>query len=272
MVGGTGKVTRPTGPADGQSHRARVVAAIPAYNEEGSIGQVVEESLRYVDRVFVIDDGSLDKTSEIATNAGATVFRHLTNRGYGASIKACLALAIASDADILVVLDGDGQHRPSQIPHVIHPVLLGQADIVIGSRFLGDYTSMPQYRRFGIRVITWLFNVGCPVKLTDAQSGFRAYNRKAVSHLLAAKSLGMGISTETIILARHLGLRISEVPISCTYGPNSSTENPIRHGLSVAFTTALIRLNVEVLRRHRQSNTREEALPVSTTLFGKLMG
>lgn len=137
-------------------------------------------------------------------------------------------------ADVLVTLDGDGQHNPDEIPDVIAPILAGEADLVIGSRFMGRHNNVAPYRRFGIGVITFLYNVGARTRVTDGQSCFRAYNRRALETLHITEP-GFGFSVETLVQARTAGLRIREASISCVYHDESHSMNPVLHGLEVAF-------------------------------------
>lgn len=217
-----------------------VVAVIPAYNEEKFIGQTVREARKYAGEVIVVDDGSYDRTAEIACGSGAQVLKHNANRGYGDAIKTCIKAALHTRAQVAVTIDGDGQHNPGEIPAVASPVLEGRADIVIGSRFLGSKTNLPAYRRFGIKVITILYNLGSKSWISDAQSGFRAYSRKALE-ALRPLDRGMGISVELILEARDKDLKIHEVPISCLFHEHSSTINPVRHGLSVTVLVLKLR-------------------------------
>ncbi|MEE9288929.1 MAG: glycosyltransferase family 2 protein, partial [Bacteroidota bacterium] len=218
------------------SPRMKVLAAIPAFNEEKTIGSVVLGTQRYADEIIVVDDGSTDDTAWIAEQAGATVVRHKVNRGYGAAIRSCFEYARNNGAEILVILDGDGQHRPETIPKVANPVLNGNAEICIGSRFLRKRSAgkVPRYRRFGIGVLTKLTNLGTRHnhKLQDAQSGFRAYSRAAIE-TLDPHETDMGASTEILWDADKRGLRIVEVPIEIDYDVEGSTKGPLRHGLSV---------------------------------------
>jgi len=222
------------------SRHPRVVVAIPCYNTERFIREVVARSLDYADEVIVVNDGSDDRSAAVAEQAGAKVVNHPSNEGYGQAIKSCFDAGRRSKADVLVTLDGDGQHDPSEIPVVLAAVLSGEADIAIGSRFRGKHCAMPAYRRFGVRVITFLFNVGSRVRLSDSQSGFRAYGGKALE-LLRVTEKGMGASVELIVQARNKGLRMVEIPISCSYEAPSA-RNPLAHGLGVALTVVKIRL------------------------------
>ncbi len=223
------------------SDKTNIVAAIPCLNTGAYIFGLVREAGRYVTSVVVIDDGSSDGTAGLAEKAGAIVFRHPENRGYGGSIKSCFEAASRLEADVLVILDGDGQHSPGEIPRLVAPILAGQADMVIGSRFCGGKPTIPGYRRFGIRAINLLFNFGCRVRVTDSQSGFRAYSR-AVYKGLRLSEKGMSVSIETLELARRKGARVAEVPITCYYGHQNINLKAIRHGLGVAASVVRIRL------------------------------
>jgi dolichol-phosphate mannosyltransferase len=196
---------------------------------------VVLKARQHADEVVVVDDGSTDDTAEVAEAGGAVVVRHETKRGYGAAIRSCFVYARSSTADAMVILDGDGQHNAAAIPKVLEPVLSGRADIAIGSRFLnGNGHEVPRYRRFGIGVLTRLTNAGTHNgnKLSDAQSGFRAYSREAIE-VLDPRESDMGASAEIIWDADSHHLRMEEVAISVAYGKNGSTRGPVRHGLGV---------------------------------------
>lgn len=230
----------------------KIIAATPCYNTERFIGDVVSRARKYVEQVVVIDDGSHDNTAKAATAAGALVINHRANRGYGESIKSCFEAARANAADILVILDGDGQHNPENLPHVLTPILNGEADLVIGSRFLPPtqptpLTNVPRYRKFGINVITFLYNFGSKAKVSDAQSGFRAYNRKVIE-AFNLNEKGMSVSIEILIKARKKGFVIKEVPISCSYSPSRLNIRAIKHGLGVALSVVRIRFKDSLCR------------------------
>lgn len=215
--------------------KAFLVACIPAYNEERSIGSVVIRTMRHVDRVLVCDDGSADLTGEIAGGLGAIVIRHERNRGYGVSIRRLFAEALRLGAEVVVTLDGDGQHDPAEIPRLVERLAAGDADIVIGSRFIeGGRSEAPGWRRAGIRLITGLASNG--LEVTDAQSGFRAYSRRALEKLVLTEE-GMGVSTEILLKAGEMGLVVAEVPIRARSGEGPSTHNPLVHGLDVILST-----------------------------------
>lgn len=224
-----------------------VVMGIPAFNEERTIARVVLQAQKCADKVVVCDDGSSDLTSVIAERLGADVVRHERNLGYGAAIQSLFKRARELDADVLVTLDGDGQHNPAEASKVMKPVFDGQADIVVGSRFVDGLSvcAMRWYRRAGVKFITRLTNAGSSHDgVRDAQSGFRAYNRRSLNGLMMFEE-GMGVSAEILMNARKLGLKVCEIPCSCSYnnGVETSTHNPIRHGVGVV--ASIIKLVVE---------------------------
>jgi glycosyltransferase involved in cell wall biosynthesis len=210
-----------------------VLVVIPCYNEESSVGPVVLQSSVYADNVTVVDDGSDDRTAEIARQAGADVIVHRINKGKGAGVRSAFCYAKNRGADILVLIDGDGQHRPDQIPLLVEPILKGEADLVNGSRFLEKYChQMPGYRRIGLKVLTWATNATSGTRITDSQSGFRAFSRNTFDAFTFSRN-GMGVESEMIIDAAAAGLRIKEVPIDVRYDVDGSTFHPVAHGFSV---------------------------------------
>lgn len=224
----------------------RIVAVIPCYNEAHIIGGIVAKVRQYVDEVVVADDASGDATACEAGNAGAFVVKCTRRGGFGRNVMSGINVAMVRNPDIVVTLDGDGQHDPDEIPQVVGVVRGGEADMAIGSRFLGEYDA-PRYRKFGIDVITWLYNVGRIEKITDGQSCFRAYRRELLESVDIREG-GFGFSTEILIKARLMGYRIKEVPIRCIYHKDfrmNSTMNPVVQGISVALCTAKWRLRLK---------------------------
>ncbi len=209
----------------------KILAAIPCYNEERFIGSVILKVKEYVDQVIVVDDGSNDATSEIAEAAGALVERHKVNRGKGVAVNTAFNLAREMGVDALVLIDGDGQHDPAEIPLLLHPVLDGEADVVIGSRFLRPDNRIPKYRAIGQRVLTLTTNLGSDVWLTDSQSGLRAFSRRAIE-LLFFNHSGLSVESEMQFLIKENNLRVTEVPITAKY-PDRAKRNPVAHGFGV---------------------------------------
>ena len=212
------------------------LVCIPAYNEEAKIKDVVKKSLPYVDKVIVCDDGSTDNTAALAKKAGAIVISHATNLGYGAAISTLFDYCRKNNAEIMVTLDGDGQHNPDQVPDLINIILKHNVDVVIGSRSLRDDKDLPSYRRAGIKIITSTINSATDLKVTDSQSGFRAYSRVAIDLIHPTES-GMAVSTEILLKISNNGLSIAEVPITVSYIGDTSTEHPVSHGAHVIGTT-----------------------------------
>lgn len=210
---------------------SKVAVLLPAYNEEVSIASMVLLSLQYADEVIVIDDGSSDRTSEVSRLAGATVLSHTTNKGKGAALKT--GFKYAQDYDIIVTIDADGQHNPSEIPDVIKPIMEDRADIVNGSRYIaGKDTTTPTYRRVGQTVLDNATYLASGVKLTDTQSGFRAFSSKSIECFNFDPN-GFGIESDMLIEASVNKLRIVEVEITVRYDVNTTTDNPIVQGFSV---------------------------------------
>ncbi len=239
--------TIPESSGTSQISRPRIVVGIPAYNEEQFIGEVVRRARRFADEVIVIDDGSTDDTAQVAEAAGGLVIKHKARRGAGDATRSCFEAVKAKDADVLVTLDGDSQHNPDELSALVTSVLRDKADVVIGSRFINGQGNAPRHRRFGIAVITWLFNTGSRIRVSDAQSCFRAYGKRALSSLNITEH-GFGFSVELLEEARQKGFRITEVPISCIYHSASHSANPVTHGLGVALTVVRLRLR-NLLRR-----------------------
>ena len=212
------------------------IVCIPAYNEEVKIKDVVKKALPHVDKVVVCDDGSSDDTAILAKKAGAVVISHETNQGYGAAISTLFDYCRKNNAEIMVTLDGDGQHNPDQVPDLINVILKHNVDVVIGSRSLRDDKDLPSYRRAGIKIITSTINSATDLKVTDAQSGVRAYSKTAIDLIHPTES-GMSVSTEILLKISNNGLSIAEVPITVSYHGDTSTEHPVKHGSHVIGTT-----------------------------------
>ena len=215
----------------------KVTIGIPAFNEEKNIAKIIVKLKKIYDEIIVCNDGSTDLTGEIAENLGVIVINHKQNLGYGAGINSIIKKSKEIDTDILVTFDADGQHKVEDVKKVIEPIKNGDADLVIGSRFLSKTKEkIPEYRKIGINIITKVTNAGLKKKITDSQSGFRAYSKDLISKL-DISDMGMGISTEILIKTNTLGFRITEIPITILYEGKTSTQNPISHGTSVLFST-----------------------------------
>jgi len=180
--------------------------------------------------VVVVDDGSSDRTARVARLAGATVVQHRKNSGYGATVQTVLAEAKKRNPDVLVLLDADGQHNPEEMSSLVDAIFDG-SDVAVGSRKIKS-EDIPAYRKIGQKIISYFTRVLSRSTLSDTESGFRAFSRKAIN-VLEPKEQGMAISAETISEATAKGLGIAEVPISAIYTRDGSTLNPVKHGVGV---------------------------------------
>lgn len=218
-----------------------VVAVIPAYNEADTIAGVVAETARYVDEVVVVDDGSGDDTVNVARDAGAAVVEHETNQGYGAAVKTGFREADRLNADSMVLLDGDGQHDPESIPDLLAVQREEDAHIVIGSRYVdGPPDTAPAYRRVGLGVVNAALNASIRVldgdlRVADTQSGFRAFDARAIRALAADDSIhdGMGASLDVLYRADRWDFTVREVSTDVRYDGDDSTHHPLAHGIDL---------------------------------------
>jgi len=219
----------------------KVIAIIPAFNEAETIENVIKKTKPYVDSIIVIDDGSRDETAGLAKAAGAVVIIHRINQGVGRTISDGIARALKDNADIIVTLDADGQHKPTYIPTLVNPVKTNQYDLVIGSRFLNKTnvgtTSPLKYT--GNLMFSWLLRRILRLKLTDFQSGFRALGREA------AKTISLRhrhtYTHEMIVEARKAGLRMTEIPMTVEerrHGNSKVVRSVIRYVLAQSYIIA----------------------------------
>lgn len=208
------RVVKAPNPVDFCKNKVAVV--IPAYNEERFIGSVVLKTLRFPVTVIVVDDGSSDDTALIAQAAGATVVRQPQNKGKGAAINAGLRKAREANPEAIVLIDGDGQHLPEQLPQIVRPVLEGTADVVVGSRYLDKTSDVPWQRILGHRFFNLATRLASGVAVSDLQSGYRAFSPQAFNHELF-HSKGFAVEAEMQFWAHENRLRVAEVPITIRY-------------------------------------------------------
>ncbi len=209
------------------------VAVIPAHNEAATIGTVVLQTQPHVETVIVIDDGSTDKTAEIAQLAGARVCSHDQNKGKGAAIQTGFELGMTDDADTLVFLDGDGQHDPDSIPALVEPIENGESDLVIGSRTKQGIGTAPRHRKVGRGILNTITNAVNGTEVTDTQSGFRAMRAGLIEEMIF-EDTGMGIESTLLTEAVGAGAQVSEIPVQEHYPKTASpNHNPISHAVAV---------------------------------------
>ncbi|MHA1238645.1 MAG: glycosyltransferase family 2 protein [Candidatus Odinarchaeia archaeon] len=207
-----------------------IYAVIPAFNEKRHIRGVIEQTKQFVDDIIVVDDGSVDGTCEVALNAGARVVRHPRNLGKGAALRTGFVKAIKLGANIVVTLDGDGQHKPEEIPKLLRKMDIYNADIVVGSRFLGNedkLKKMPIQRIISNVLTTRILNRMFGLRITDSQSGFRAFRSSALRKLAYVDNK-FAAETEILIDAHKKGFKIRETEISVIYGEERSKIKPLQ--------------------------------------------
>lgn len=205
----------------------RLAIIIPAFNEEKTIEKVIKTLPKKLPKitkieVVIINDGSIDRTADIAHKLKTTVISHCLNRGLGAALGTGFEYARRKRFDLLVTFDADGQHNPSDIAPVIKPIVNKKADIVIGSRLL-NHEGMPWYRvigNWGLNIITLVFYW---TWTTDSQSGLRAFSQKSINYI-DIKSNKMEVSSEFFNEAQKYNLNITEIPIKSIYTKYSLTK------------------------------------------------
>ena len=206
-----------------------ILVCIPAFNEGKVIDNVIKDCLKFSDKVVVCDDGSIDNTYEVADAAGAEVIRHEKNIGKGEALRSLFKFACHSNYDTIVTIDGDGQFLPEEIPKLVKNIEENKSDIVVGYRF-NNTRDMPEYRKFGNKMLDRMTNMVEELSVRDTQSGFRAYSKKVIENI-DFKMKGFGSDAEILIDATKKGFRISEEKITVIYdtGAKTSTKNPISH-------------------------------------------
>jgi hypothetical protein len=223
--------------------RNRIGIVIPAYNEADNIGFVLEQIPDEVcgvgTAVLVVDDGSRDETDEVAAGFGATVARHVVNRGGGAALRTGYRLMVDSDAAIVVTLDADGQHLPSEMERLVRPILEGRVDVAHGSRILGEAEKGHPAREFGIVFFNRLVSLITGTKVTDCSNGYRAVRTSVLPKLVLKQE--QFHTSEFLIEAMKRGVPAEEVPVTVVSRLHGSSKKPavIRYG--IGFANAIMR-------------------------------
>lgn len=213
----------------------RTTCVIPAYNEEITIGRIVSETLKHCDMVLVVDDNSQDHTAELSRQAGATVIRHISRLGTGGALSTGLRAALRTDFEVFLTMDGDGQHSPDEIPVVLDPISKREADLVIGSRVLRPHESMPLRKKIGNRVLSTVTSFIAGTKITDSQSGFRAYRREVLEYAIH-RARDYRWASEIVILAAKGNFKIKEVPITAIYFPKRRRGADMKDGFKILYS------------------------------------
>jgi glycosyltransferase involved in cell wall biosynthesis len=223
-----------------------VIAVIPAFNESQSIAEIIGEVRKYVTSIVVVDDGSYDKTADIAMSMNVNLVRHGRNMGKGIALKSGIKESLKYNPDIIITLDADAQHDPKDIPKIVRPIQNGDADIVIGSRYGGNSLSeIPVIRGLALSIIEHVNRSLIRTSVKDTQSGYRAYSKSAFGIISKYISTGYGADTELLATAELQGFRIAEVPVTIRYQglQNTSKKNPVLHGATILST--IFRIAVE---------------------------
>ena len=219
-----------------QKAQPSVAAIIPAYNESRNIASIIVETSKYVSFVIVVDDGSIDNTKEIAGTTNAFVIRNKLNMGKGFALKRGIIECLKYNPDIVVTIDADGQHDPSEIPKLLNPIISEEADVVIGSRYEKEsYTDPPFHRRIGLSTLNGINRLLVRSSVKDTQSGYRAYTKNVLSTVLKCDSSGYGVEVEQLAALEGSGFRIVEVPVTIRYKglENTSKKRPVSHGIHI---------------------------------------
>jgi len=250
--------------ASGEQNTLTVIAMIPAHNEEASIGEVIRRIPKSLDgcrvKILVVDDGSTDRTAAVAKENRADYVLSLgARRGLAKAFAAGLNKALEQGAGIVVSIDADGQYDPEQIPQLIEPIVAGNADLVLGSRFAGWIEEMPIGKRIGNRIATKLTSHLAGTSISDAQTGFRAFSREAVMKL---NILGeYTYVQESLIQAARKNLRIWEIPVNFRKRVHGDSRL-----ISSSFSYAR-RAGLTMLRTYRDYRPFETFLAIGVILF-----
>jgi polyprenyl-phospho-N-acetylgalactosaminyl synthase len=202
-------------PAPSLANRIWLVMA--AYNEEPRLAKTLRNVADHgYHNVIVVDDGSRDRTSEVAAASGIWLLRHAVNCGQGAALQTGIDFALRLGAEIIVTFDADGQHDPAEIPTLVAPVLSGAADVALGSRFLGKAVNIPLMRKLVLKGGVLFTRVFSRIHVTDAHNGFRAFSRSAAQKIHITQNR-MAHASEILDQIREHGMRFVEVPVTIRY-------------------------------------------------------
>ncbi len=214
----------------------RYALLIPAYNEEKNIVNIIRESFQHVQDIFVVDDGSEDRTAILASQAGAHVITHKENMGKGRALLTGFSKIIKDDFDAVITMDADGQHLPSEIPKLKAGFERGDSDIIIGERLI-NRRIMPMHRLIANRIGEFFISLAMGARIRDTQSGFRIYGKEVIKNI-QIETKGFEMETEILLKSRGAGFRIGTVPVTTVYQENYSSHfRPIRdfYRISIFF-------------------------------------
>ena len=256
-------------PASRPRRQHKVVAVMPAYNAESTLaGTLADMPPGCVDEIILVDDGSRDRTVEIARRMGLTVIQHAENRGYGGNQKTCYRHALDRGADIVVMIHPDYQYDSRVIPQAVGFIELGICDVVLGSRIRSRQEAlaggMPLYKYISNRFLTLVENLALGQNLADFHSGFRVYRREVLERIpFERNSDDFVFDTQFLVQAVHLGFRLGDIPVPVRYFPEASSINfrrSLRYGFSTLGVVGLYWLDRLRLWRSKLFETKPEHL------------
>ncbi len=225
----------------------RIIAVMPAYNAESTLAATLADMpVGCVDEIILVDDGSTDRTVQVARDMGLTVIQHPENRGYGGNQKTCYRTALEHGADVVVMIHPDYQYDSRVIPVAASIIELGICDVVLGNRVRSRHETlaggMPVYKYLSNRLLTCVENIALGQNLGDFHSGFRVYRREVLEAVpFARNSDDFVFDTEFLVQAIHLGFRVGDVPVPCRYFPEASSINftrSLKYGVSTLGVVA----------------------------------
>lgn len=224
-----------TTPSLSDDRHADVFIVVPAYNEGPALAEVITALRAEYQQIVVVDDGSTDDTAEVARTHAPFVLRHLINRGQGAALQTGIEFALLRGAKVVVTFDADGQHRVEDVAAIVAPILAGDCDIALGSRFLGTESDIPPVRRVILRLAVLFTHMVSRIKLTDAHNGLRGFSRRAAVRIHITMDR-MAHASELIDFVRQCGFAFQEIPVRVRYTKYSmakgqSSRNAIRIAL-----------------------------------------
>src|SRR5437667_3577510 len=231
----------------GEKRRHKIIAVMPAYNAESTLAATLADMpAGSVDEVILVDDGSKDRTVQVAREMGLTVIQHSQNRGYGGNQKTCYRHALERGADVIVMIHPDYQYDSRVIPHAVGFIELGICDIVLGSRIRSRQAAlaggMPRYKYISNRFLTAFENVALGQNLGDFHSGFRVYRREVLERIpFERNSDDFVFDTQFLVQAVRFGFRLGDIPVPVRYFPEASSINfrrSLKYGLSTLGVVA----------------------------------
>jgi polyprenyl-phospho-N-acetylgalactosaminyl synthase len=222
----------PQGDKMTQLSAPKIFVVMAAYNEAEAIRPLVDSLLAAGRRVIVVDDASTDGTAEVLKDSPVYLLRHCVNRGQGAALQTGIEFALSRGAEIVVTFDADGQHDVQEIPEMVAPILAGECEITLGSRFLGRTEGMPLTRKLVLKVAVLFTRVFSRIRLTDIHNGFRAFSARAAARIHLQMDR-MAHASEILDQIRQSGLRYREVPVTIRYtsysiGKGQSSWNAVK--------------------------------------------